>query len=148
MHAAGKHAAAAWMWNVEIFLHHLAGAADLVADQGTRARQQQVMHGALDAIAFRLVLRRDVGRQRLQRGSIAPRRCDDAGSGENSIHGQRPSPGRLTLAHNINSSGISDSKASSSELISNGKKRPLQVQELQVQILLKTKFKSKRPRYS
>ena len=33
MHALGKHAAAAWMRNAEIVLHHRTGAADLVADQ-------------------------------------------------------------------------------------------------------------------
>ena len=38
MDATCEHAAAAWMWNVEIFLHDLAGAADLIADQRTRAR--------------------------------------------------------------------------------------------------------------
>ena len=49
------------MGNVEILLHHRAGAADLVADHGAELRQQQIVHGALDLVAFGLVLRRDVG---------------------------------------------------------------------------------------
>ena len=49
MHALGEHAAAAGMGDVEILLHHRAGAADLVTDQAACLRQQQVMDRAHQA---------------------------------------------------------------------------------------------------
>jgi hypothetical protein len=47
VNALGEHAAGAGMGDVEILLHHRAGAADLVADQAAGLRQQQVVDRAL-----------------------------------------------------------------------------------------------------
>jgi len=41
MNAFGEHAAAAGMRDAKIFLHHRAGAADLVADQRAEIGRQQ-----------------------------------------------------------------------------------------------------------
>ena len=84
-----EHAAAAGMRDVEILLHHRAGAADLVADHRAGLRQQQIVHGALNAVALGLVLRRDVAAQRMQRRAVAAGGGDGLCGRENLVHRRR-----------------------------------------------------------
>ena len=62
VHALGEHAAAAGMRDVEISLHHLAGAADLVTDERAELGRQQVVDGILNQIAVGFGLRRGFAR--------------------------------------------------------------------------------------
>src|SRR6202011_4006792 len=79
---------AAGVGYAEILLHHGAGAADLVADQRAHRGQQQIMDGALDRIALSLVPRRDVGRERCKRCSVAARGGDGLGGAKDVVHGR------------------------------------------------------------
>ena len=49
-------------------------------------RQQQIVHGALDAVSLGLVLRREIGRQRSQRRAVAAGRGDELRGRENLVH--------------------------------------------------------------
>ena len=55
-------------WGCRIFLHHRAGAADLLADQAACLRQHEIVDRALDLVTFGLVLRHEFARKRGQRG--------------------------------------------------------------------------------
>ena len=59
------------MRDVEILLHHRAGAADLVADQRADLRQQQIVNRVLNPVSVGLSPRRGVGRKRRQRRAVA-----------------------------------------------------------------------------
>jgi hypothetical protein len=66
---------------------------------GCRLRQQQVMHRALNAIAFRLVLRARAQRKRGQRRAVAAGRGDGLCGRKNVVHQRRLSrlqPAALT----------------------------------------------------
>jgi len=89
VNALGEHAAGAGMGDVEILLHHRAGAADLVADQGTGLRQQQIVDGALDLISCRLVAWHKIRRKRGQRRTIAAGSSDSLCGRENCVHQRR-----------------------------------------------------------
>ncbi len=86
MNALLEHAAATGMWDVEIFLHHRAGAADLVADETADLGLQQIVQRALHEIAFGLVARHDVFRKRLERRAAAARAGDRLCGREDPIH--------------------------------------------------------------
>jgi hypothetical protein len=59
------------MRDVEVLLHHRAGAADLVADLFTEIGRQQAVNRILNPVAFRFVSRRGIAGQRLQRLAAA-----------------------------------------------------------------------------
>ena len=91
VNALGKHAPRAGMRDVEILLHHRAGAADLVTNQAACLRQQQVVDRALNAIAFRLIAGRELRSKRGQRRAIAAGSSDGLCSRKNFVHHRRPS---------------------------------------------------------
>ena len=91
VNALGKHAAAAGMRDIEILLHHRAGAADLVADQRAEIGRQQIAQRLLNPVALGLVPRRESGGQRLKRRAVAAGGGDGFGGREGVGHRRRPS---------------------------------------------------------
>jgi hypothetical protein len=124
--AAREHAAAAWMRDVQILLHHLAGAADLVADQRAGLRQQQIVHRALHPVAFGLIARRNVCRQRLQPDAVTPAGGDELCGGNDPVHAQRPSCPEYKLGRNVSTRQSAIVIDTPSELISKEKRSALQ----------------------
>ena len=92
-------------------------------------RQQQVMDGALDAIALGLVAGCGVGRQRLQRRAVAPGGGDGLGGSKNSVHLQRPVAwsGSSSLTGSNASRRLRFQEVPTSGLISDGNRPALQV---------------------
>ena len=76
VNAVCKYAAAARVRNAEVMLHHRAGAADLVTDQRAEIGRQQLVKRILNAVSAGLVLRRDIGPERLQRRAVTARGSD------------------------------------------------------------------------
>src|SRR5439155_6075843 len=89
VNALREYTAAAGMGDVEILLHHRAGAADLVTDQAACLRQQQIVDRALYLITFRLVAWHKIRRKRRQRRAIAARGGDDLCGRESFVHRRR-----------------------------------------------------------
>src|ERR1700722_19208739 len=76
------------MGDAEIFLHHRAGAADLIADSSAAIGCEQAVQRVLDQVALRFAARRSASRQRPERSTAAARGGDDFGGLEDSIHGR------------------------------------------------------------
>jgi hypothetical protein len=89
VHASGEHAAAAGMRDIEILLHHRAGAADLVTDLRAEIGRQQIGNRGLNQISLGLVPRGDIRIERRQRRAVTARSGDDAGGRWNPVHRRR-----------------------------------------------------------
>jgi hypothetical protein len=92
VNAFGEDGAAAGMRDIEIFLHHRAGAADLVAGHGAEIGRQQIAQRFLNPVSLRFVVRRDIGGQRLKRRAGAAGGSDEGGGRENVGHLRPASP--------------------------------------------------------
>jgi hypothetical protein len=87
--AACKHAAAAWMWNIKIWLHHRTGAADFATDERAEIGREAFMDGVLNEIALRFGLRRGTARKRCERRAMAAGGGDGFCGRERVIHRRR-----------------------------------------------------------
>src|SRR6202011_2877116 len=88
--AFGEHTAGAGMRDIEILLHHRAGAADLVADHRAEIDREQAVQRILDPVTVSFGLGRGVAGERRQWRPVAPGGGDGFCGRERPVHRRPP----------------------------------------------------------